>query len=262
MDMFSLLVPTFNGSKWIESTIRSALEQTYSNIEIVVTDDGSTDSTVEIARSLPRTQVFVNPSRLWPEASVNQGFRRSKGSYVGFLGQDDLLLPEKVELTVEALRGNPSVDVSHGDAILIDELGRRIGYFQGQSVEDPLQLLNSNPIPVGSVTMRRSAFERVGGFRQGLFGFGDYDLWLRLVCQSKFSYLPRPLYQYRRWSGQLTATRSLREDLRRMRIRGALRDAIEMRRQRRIVARIRRDAAARFHAAGLTGPAAGTSTGN
>jgi glycosyltransferase involved in cell wall biosynthesis len=178
--LVSVIVPCYNGAAFLEETLRSALAQSYAEVEVVVVDDGSTDSSPEIARRFP-VRYIRQPNRGLCEAR-NVGIRESKGDYLVFLDADDRLKPGAIEAGLRALAQRPDCAMTVGDHMFITADG---GYLASSTKECSTHshyeaLLKSNFIEmIASVLFRRSIFDEVGGFDATLRVAEDYELYLR-----------------------------------------------------------------------------------
>jgi teichuronic acid biosynthesis glycosyltransferase TuaG len=203
-------MPAYNAEKYIADAIQSVLDQTYKDWELVVVDDGSTDSTGEIARRFAAGDgrikyVFQENGRLGK--ARNTGIANANGSLLAFLDSDDLWLPEKLERQVQT-QLETEADVVYSNAIIFydsssasgpTEFDIVPGRNEGTNMFDLLLLRNS--IPVLSVLMRMETFKKAGPFEESLpyHGCEDYDLWLKVAaCGAVFYGLPEKLVRYRR----------------------------------------------------------------
>lgn len=191
---FTVVIPAFNAARTVVSSIRSVLEQTTQDFELIVVDDGSTDGTVERARAFetdPRVRVFRQPNR-GPSAARNTGIVNARGSYVSMLDADDLWLPEYLEVMGGALDAAPEAAFAYTDAWLLEDATGKVRRKSAMSRQQPpktvpdprkffLRLLERNFIYT-SVTARRSILERVGGYDESLWTSEDWELWLRIVA--------------------------------------------------------------------------------
>jgi glycosyltransferase involved in cell wall biosynthesis len=180
--LVSVIVPCYNGASFLEAALRSALAQSYPEVEVVVVDDGSTDSSPEIARRFP-VRYIRQKNRGLSEAR-NTGIRKSRGSYLVFLDADDRLKPHAIATGLGALALRPDCAIAVGDHVFIAANG---SYLASSAKEDPLHahyeaLLKSNFIEmISSVLFRRSIFDEVGGFDATLRVAEDYELYLRIA---------------------------------------------------------------------------------
>jgi hypothetical protein len=207
MPRVSVLIPAYNQGRYLAMAIRSALEQTYSDIEVLVVDDGSTDETAAVARAFTDPRVsYVYQDNQGLSAARNTGIRRATGEFLTFLDADDLFLPEKLSLLLAAIDENPQWGFVAGQAVLIDENGKALGeVFDRGLPADRSELLLSNPLHVGSVLLRRRWQQEVGYFDEMLRSYEDWDYWLRLArAGCPMGWVPRPVSQYRFHRQQMT----------------------------------------------------------
>ncbi|MBE9214268.1 glycosyltransferase [Plectonema cf. radiosum LEGE 06105] len=197
----SVIVPVFNGEKTVEETIKSILNQTFSNIEIIVINDGSTDRTLEIVEKIldSRIKIFSYPNG-GLSVSRNRGISQAKGEYISFIDADDLWTADKLELQWQALQSNPQAAVAYSWTDYIDESskfiksGRRIK-VNGDAFS---KLLVTNFLENGSNPLiRQQALEKVGGFDESLAAAEDKDMWLRLAVNYDFVCVEKPQILYR-----------------------------------------------------------------
>lgn len=209
----SVIIPTYNRGGLLSAAVRSAIGQTYDDLEVIVADDGSTDGSVESIAALGLTRVkFLRLDHSGLLGVVrNAGARRAQGELLAFLDSDDVWHPAKIERQVEILDRNPAVGLVCSNASVIDESGdpireRYLGPpSEGASGDVLLRLLDENFVIVSSVVVRRELFERAGRFSTDhrLRGVEDYDLWLRISAISEFAYLPDLLLSYREHDGSM-----------------------------------------------------------
>lgn len=180
--LVSVIVPCYNGAAFLEEALRSALAQSYAGVEVVVVDDGSTDSSPEIARRFPVR--YIHQENRGLSEARNTGIRESRGSYLVFLDADDRLKPKAIETGLEALALHPDCAMAVGDHVFIAANG---SYLANSTKEGPVEshyaaLLKSNFIEmISSVLFRRSIFDTVGGFNATLRVAEDYELYLRIA---------------------------------------------------------------------------------
>jgi hypothetical protein len=207
MTMVSIIIPAYNQGHYLGEAIQSALSQTYQDFEVLVIDDGSTDNTAEIARSFsdPRIQYIYQDNRGLSGAR-NTGVRHARGEYITYLDSDDQFLPEKLELLIAEFEADPRLGLVAGQAIPIDELGRRVGrIFSTPLVADPGQLLLGNPLHVGSVLIRHEWQAKTGYFDEGLRSYEDWDMWLRMLrLGCRMGWIDQPVSLYRFHRAQMT----------------------------------------------------------
>jgi glycosyltransferase involved in cell wall biosynthesis len=209
--LVSIITPAYNSEKYVESSVRSILAQTYDELELIVVDDGSTDRTGEIVQSIgdPRVR-YLREQRRGVERlaeTINVGFRASRGSLVTMFPSDDLCPPNRLELQVPVFEDEKIV-LCFGWGILIDEHGHKIGEQRVPSFVTPRMnvpvgsilgsLLAANWLPQYTVLIARWGLEAIGGYRQpkGLLA-EDYPTHLELAKLGEFHYVDAPLGLYR-----------------------------------------------------------------
>jgi glycosyltransferase involved in cell wall biosynthesis len=203
-------MPAYNTEQYIGESIQSVLDQTYTNWELLVVDDGSTDKTAESVRAFAEKDSrikYLSQQNGRQAKARNTGIQNSSGTLLAFLDSDDLWLPEKLQLQLQAMVAT-NVDVVYSNGFVIYEPGAAPGQMdfpivagtvEGRRMFDLLLLLNF--IPVQSVLLRREAFEKAGPFDESLqyHGCEDYDLWLRIAAGGTlFHGLSEKLIKYRR----------------------------------------------------------------
>lgn len=207
MPKVSIVIPTYNMAEFLPVALESSLGQDYTDTEIIVVNDGSTDDTETAVRPyLPQVR-YQRQENQGLVATLKRGMEIATGQYICFLDADDALCPYTVSAQVEQLDRNPCVGLVFGRAFEMDSLGKVIGLhnpFPGVKrptlVPSPQAfrwLLRGSGIQKSTVMIRRSAFERVGPFQQQSWPGEDWDMWLRIAAWHDLAYIPRPL-AYRR----------------------------------------------------------------
>jgi len=206
--LVSIIICVYNGEKYIESSIKSALIQTYPNIEIIVVDDGSTDMTGKIVKRYPELKYIYQENKGVSEAR-NTGLEYSKGEYIAWLDADDLYLPDKVKEQVDFLQQHKDIDCVYNDVLLIDAYVKKVKELKSDygdlSPNDFLaQLLFRQVIPcMPSVIYRRKCFESFR-FLPDMRYAEDYWMSIQLAQRFRFGYLRKVLYKYRRHDSNLS----------------------------------------------------------
>lgn len=235
----SIVMPVYNAELHLDAAIRSALASDLENLEVLVIDDGSSDRSLEIARSMadPRILVVTQKASGGPSRPRNVGIARSRAPYIAFLDADDLLKPDKLSRAVKALEQHPEACVAFADYERIDDSGRildaatLVGYPVFQTLKtlpagEPWRLipqpefarglLHENFIGTSGVILRRSALERVGLFDESLTYSEDRDLWFRLAHHGAALYSDRIGHAYRVSPGSLSFRPGVRQALSRI----------------------------------------------
>lgn len=200
--LLSVVIPAYNVEEFILPAVRSALSQTFRDLEVIVVDDGSTDKTPDLVMSLcdPRLSL-IRHENLGLAAARNTGIRASSGSYIGLLDGDDIWLPTKADIHVRILADNPNVGIIYSNSAYIDESGRFTGQLLISRLKEPswTDLVKRNHILPSSATIRRECFTQAGMFDERLRACEDYEMWVRILQRTSF--------KARRVSGILTGYR-------------------------------------------------------
>ena len=199
--LVSIITPVYNGEHYLLEAIESALAQTYQNFELLIINDGSTDSSAEIVKPFLKDSrvIYIEQQNLGVAAARNAAIKLSKGKYIGFLDQDDLWLNNKLEVQVAVLELNASVSFVHSSHDVVDAQGNTTEYdliarVSGYCFEE---LFKKNRIAVLTVLIRKTIFEEIGLFNEQLSGVDDYDMWLRIAFKYPIKYIDLSLACYR-----------------------------------------------------------------
>jgi glycosyltransferase involved in cell wall biosynthesis len=226
LGLVSIVIPVFNGGRYLRRTIDSVLSQTYRQFEVIAIDDGSTDDSLAVlAEYDDRIRVYRQANCGNVGAVRNAGIERSVGEFVAFLDQDDWWEPTKLEAQISVFRSNASIGLVHTGVCYFDQdLDREVGPQNPAGRPQDLigccfeTLLLDNAICNSSVLIRRSATETVGACSLEIAGntVQDYDLWLRIAQVSQIGFVNRKLTYFRLHSSQGHKDRRamLREELR------------------------------------------------
>lgn len=202
MPRVSVIIPTGNRVEALARAVRSVLEQSYKDLEILVIDDGASDETAGVVANFHGAPIryLRHGTRRGSAAARNTGIREAASEYVAFLDDDHEWYPEKLMRQVQCIAASPvEVGGVYTGCFIIE---RSTGEIRDQLVPrargDLHQaLLGGNCIgSASSMLMRRSCVEEAGGFDEGLASFYDYDLWLRAARHHRFEYVREPLLKY------------------------------------------------------------------
>jgi len=213
--LVSIVAACFNHSRFLEETLDSIANQSYSNLELIVTDDGSTDDSVAIiqkwmARNSMQCTFIANPQNEGICKTFNKGLAACHGKYFQIIACDDVMLVDKIETQVAVFENSgEEVGVIYTDAQVIDEASQIINAsfdtFWGfpRAAATLEALIKQNTIIAPSVLVKRAFVVALGGFDENLC-YEDWDLWLRLTQKYDFVKLERPLVQYRHFSTSMS----------------------------------------------------------
>ena len=201
MPLVSVIIPVYNQEEYVDEAVRSALGQTLTDREVIVVNDGSTDGTgTRLARYGGRIRL-VTKLHGGTAGALNLGIEHSKAKYVAWLSADDMFLPNKLALQVQAMNRRPQAALCYTDWYVVDKWGRTTGQMGSptfHSREAAVDALFQGCCINGSTTLiRRSALTQVGLFNEAYRQAHDYDLWLRLARYFEFVHVPAPLIKYR-----------------------------------------------------------------
>ena len=200
MPRVSVIVPVFNAERTASHAIDSVLNQSCLDHELIAVDDGSTDHSADVlARYDGRLRVIRQRNR-GPSAARNAGVEGSTGEYLAFLDADDWWRPQMLARVVEQLDRDPECVLAYCDMAMADSEGREFRTVVGGSSDAPSlndMLDKLWPILPSGALIRRSAYERVGGFPEQLTAFEDVYLWLLLREQGHFRHVAQPLAVWR-----------------------------------------------------------------
>jgi glycosyltransferase involved in cell wall biosynthesis len=197
----SVIIPVYNGEKFLAQSVDSVIGQKYQNIEIVAVNDGSTDSSVEILERYKDRVQIIHQNNAGQASARNNGILHAKGDWIAFLDQDDLWDQEKISEQMKVAIQD-EYTVIYTASRLIDDLGRNLGVSESDIKKDNISLLDllpHNPIITSTALVRRNAIIEVGMLDStNRFGTDDYDLWLALAAtKHRFHYIPLDLASYR-----------------------------------------------------------------
>ncbi len=203
MPSVSIVIPTYNGSRYILQTIESVLQQTYRDYEIIVVDDGSNEDIKSLLKPFADKISYIRIENSGPAAARNKGIQVSKGEFLALLDHDDIWKPGNLQEKVDFLQRNPGSAMVYSYPELMDSEGNALhqeypSVFPNGSVFEDLLLRNW--ITTFSCTLiRRSIFNRVGLLdeRREIMSCDDYDMWLRIADVSSIVFSPDRQVRYR-----------------------------------------------------------------
>jgi len=206
--LVSIVIPNFNHAQYLGAAIASVLTQTYTPVEIIVVDDGSTDqSRVVVAQ-------FGNQIRtIWQEnqglsAARNTGIRASKGEYIGLLDADDLYEPYFLETLFTRLRVNPDADGIYCGYQFVDQHNNALSQIEARLIPAAQlhdTLLDGNFFVPESMLVHRRCYTRAGAFDEKLRACEDWDMWLRITSQYKIIGTSVVLTRHRVLAGSMSS---------------------------------------------------------
>lgn len=200
MPQVSVVIPAYNSMAYLPDTLDSVLKQTFTNFEVLIINDGSSDNIVEWASKIidPRVKL-ISQANQGASVARNTGIINAQGEYVAFLDADDLWEPTKLEKQVNCLDENSQVGLVHTWMLLIDRENKPTGRVMKSTVEGNAlhRIIERNSIACSSAMVRRSCFEDLGLFDISLHFAEDWDMWIRIASGYQFTVIKESLIRYR-----------------------------------------------------------------
>jgi len=206
----SVVIATYNMAQYVSEAVQSVLQQTFTDLEVHVIDDGSSDGTeAVIAPLLSDKRMFYHRQNNFGQTKAkNNGLKHCRGDFVGFCDADDVWLPHKIERQLQVLRADDDIGAVYTRNRMMLQSGQPVQekddvglYFSGWITEE---LFKRNFISFGTVLARRRCLEEFGGFNESYRMGIDWDLWLRMSTRYKIEFLDEVTYLYRVWPGQMS----------------------------------------------------------
>jgi len=208
MPSVSIILPVYNGEQYLRESIYSIQCQTFTDFELIIVNDCSTDSSLQIAQDFaakdPRITVITNLQNSRLPFSLNIGHRAASAELITWTSDDNILHPEFLEVHLAAFTDD--VDVTYGSYHVIDSAGNECGLSR---VGPPENLAVDNVIGA-SFMYKKSVFETIGGYAIDKFLYEDYDFWVRAYLAGfTFKQIDEIVYKYRTHCGSLSSSRSI-----------------------------------------------------
>ena len=212
----SVIMASFNHAGFVGQAVDSVLSQSFTDFEFVITDDGSSDATVDVIRGYadPRVQLEVFPQNRGACHAMNRCIERSKGEYISVINSDDWFLPGKLEAQVEFLDRHRDIAAVFAKPIMVDEAGALLdkennpfGDIFIDDLPDRFAWLrfffyHHNALCHPTVMIRRSVYDVVGLYSPSLRQLPDFDMWVRICARYEIRVMPKQLIAFRVLSGQ------------------------------------------------------------
>jgi len=211
----SVILPTYNRAHYLAEAIESVVRQTLTDLELIIVDDGSTDSTCELVRAIrdERVRYVAQPHR-GLSVALNRGLEKARGDYIARLDSDDVFFPDALASLVAALEREPAVEVAWASGRLMDREGRDQPRTRGSSEHYPGEMLRSllydDCTTSPAMLTRKSCFARVGPYDEGLAFSEDWDMALRLAREFRFRYVDQIVVRIREHDDSITGRYSPR----------------------------------------------------
>lgn len=211
--LVSVIIPAYNHEKYVKSCIESVLDQTYDNIELLIFNDGSTDKTDDVIRTVLKVKSgnikYISKENEGLCKTLNKGLEIANGTYIALIASDDLWLPDRIYKQVNFLENNKNIGMVFSDAYFMYDHKKSKDKYTGYK---PIirkcflnslpntniyeALLNENIIPAVSALIKKECYRKVGLYDIDL-KFEDYDMWLRISKEYPIGFIDEPLVYYR-----------------------------------------------------------------
>ena len=196
-------MPVYNGEEYLEETIKSMLKQTLKDFELIIVNDASTDSTLEIAKRYAkkdkRVKVHTNKQNMHIGKSLNVGISLAKSPLIARMDVDDESLPVRLEKQYEFVKNHPEVGVVGCSIIIMDEEGREYDRrtYEADSEKLKKNMFKYSPFAHPTTMYRKTAFDEAGGYDPKMSPTEDLDLWFRIGKKWEFANIDEYLFKYR-----------------------------------------------------------------
>jgi glycosyltransferase involved in cell wall biosynthesis len=207
--LLSAVIPAYNIEKFILPAVRSALSQEVESLEVIVVDDGSTDSTAEVVTAIRDDRVrLIRQANRGLSGARNTGIRHARGKYIAFLDGDDVWFPHKIRKQLKLMESDANLGFSYTYSAYIDERGERSGQLWITYVRQPsfMDFIKRNHVLASSVMARRDCVLQAGLFNENLRDCDDQEFFVRILYKTKYTarLLPEVLTGYRVRSDSLS----------------------------------------------------------
>lgn len=207
-DLISIVLPVYNGERFLRESINSILSQTYSNWELLILDDCSTDKTPDICKEYAqqdsRIKYIRNESNLRLPRNLNKGFSLAKGTYLTWTSDDNRYRPNALAVMYSALNKNENVHFAFSSMRIMDAEDNDIEKYI--VCQKNIKRIVGFNIVGACFLYKREVYEAVGDYDHEMILVEDYDYWQRIFMKFKAIAIPEILYDYRRHDGALTST--------------------------------------------------------
>tara|TARA_B100000780_G_C21117663_1_gene452365 strand:+ start:327 stop:1109 length:783 start_codon:yes stop_codon:yes gene_type:complete len=212
----SVVCPTYNSASYIEDTLESVLSQDLSPNELIISDDGSSDNTIDVVEHYLKSHnkklnyKIVKNMHQGPGAARNSGIRSSTSKWIAFLDSDDIWYPKKISHIQDIISQNEAINfICHNEMLVSEKNKKRAMYYSKKfNVNKPLfnQLYNSNLFSTSAIVCQKDLLINHGMFDENLMSAQDYDLWLRLAPHISIFFTEEILGEYIVRDGNITSS--------------------------------------------------------
>jgi glycosyltransferase involved in cell wall biosynthesis len=211
----SVVIPTYNSENFITKTLETVFSQTYNNYEVIVSDDGSADSTVGVVKSFftkhpSRNKILLANKHEGPGAARNKGIENARGHWISFLDSDDLWNDNKLERVVGYILENEDIDLVCHSLIVMDGSKAALmdpSKYINNKIDPFLSMYREHYLYTSALTVKKDILYQAGLFDNKLPSAQDYDLWLRLglINKVKMGFIEEPLTTHINREGNISS---------------------------------------------------------
>jgi len=202
--LISIIIPTYNRANLLPRAIKSILNQTFKNFELIIVDDGSIDNTKEVVGRFRKNDKRVR--YIWqdnsgaPAKPKNAGIKNAKGEFIAFLDSDDEWLVEKLEEQIKLFEKSNSSNLGFVgcNAVIIDKKNKKEWGYKTPRCNNVFRelLMNDFIFSSSSVIVKKEVFNKIGFFDENIRVGEDWDMWIRISRKYDFDFVPEPLFKY------------------------------------------------------------------
>jgi glycosyltransferase involved in cell wall biosynthesis len=210
LPLISVVLPVYNGEGYLRESVDSILNQTFSDFEFIILNDGSTDRSEDVILSYKDPRIkYHKHLNCGLAATLNKGIDLAKGKYIARQDQDDISLPERLQKQIDFMESNPTVALLGTNAEIINEKSQSLQRFLNHAANSDIlkfDLLFDNPFVHSSIMFRKAVIEISGNYMVSKEFFEDHNLWSRMARQAPIANLPDCLVKYREVSTSISRT--------------------------------------------------------
>ncbi len=202
----TVLIPVYNQAQYLHESIDSVLRQTWTDLELLVVNDGSTDRTPAVMAEFGSRIRALHKANGGTASALNLGIRNARGKWLAWLSADDIWEPTKIALQLGKAQHEPTAALVYTDFKIVDGAGKELDRFVAPAprtrIARLIKLIRENYINGSTVIVRKDVFDKVGLFDETNRHSQDFDLWLRIATRYDIVHVPEPLVRYRIHTGQ------------------------------------------------------------
>ena len=208
MPEVSVIIPAHNSADYIGEALESVFDQTYTDYEVIVVDDGSTDGTADVVRKFGDRVVYAYQENGGAASARNHGIELARGKFVAFLDADDVWLPDKLEKQIRLFENNPDLGLVFTENYLFDEQGiycdsldKKFRLMSGDLAQS---IFMNSGVATPTVMVRREVFKKLGTFDESLTQAEDDNMWIRITSHYRGMLVDEPLVKIREHQGRIS----------------------------------------------------------